>query len=353
MLRHSLNRQYVRLTHKVTSIAAWSIQVGSFANEKAARDAAVPARQAADGGEVRIEPDQPARPDRIWRAQVIGLTAPRRRVPARPGAAQPPASCCGRTSGRSRAGSEAVSLRQNQPDPMSSATSAMLAMPMNRPVSTTPIVWPIGLIQAGRIGDRTEAQSRIRLPPSVRNGCPSGPAAAPARCQAGQPGCRRLPAERHDLDRHRCRSAQPSISFGSSATITSRSLAAATIFSRSRAPPRPLIRLSEPVSISSAPSIVRSNRRCSAKLVSGMPPVARLRRAALGGGDGEGCADLRAPAGSAPRWQRGGRAGAETDHHAVLDQCQPRPPPPSRFCASRSINARTARNTRPIAGANT
>jgi D-alanyl-D-alanine carboxypeptidase len=54
--------------------SAWAIQVGSFSNERAARDAAVNARRAADGGDVRIEPaSQHGRT--IWRAQVIGLTA--------------------------------------------------------------------------------------------------------------------------------------------------------------------------------------------------------------------------------------------------------------------------------------
>src|SRR5580704_4804075 len=56
--------------------------------------------------------------------------------------------------------------------------------------------------------------------------------------------------------------------------MTSRRLAAATIFSRNKAPPNPLIRLSERRSTSSAPSIVKSMRWCSAKLASDMP---RLR----------------------------------------------------------------------------
>jgi len=51
-----------------------TFQVGSFANERAARDAAANARSAADGGEVRIEPAS-QRGRTVWRAQVIGLTA--------------------------------------------------------------------------------------------------------------------------------------------------------------------------------------------------------------------------------------------------------------------------------------
>jgi D-alanyl-D-alanine carboxypeptidase len=54
--------------------SAWAIQVGSFASEKAARDAAQNARRVADGGEPRVEPtSQHGKP--AWRAQVTGLSA--------------------------------------------------------------------------------------------------------------------------------------------------------------------------------------------------------------------------------------------------------------------------------------
>lgn len=53
----------------------WGIQVGVYAKEKAARDAAAAARRLADNGEPRIEPAKAhGRP--AWRAQVTGLTAP-------------------------------------------------------------------------------------------------------------------------------------------------------------------------------------------------------------------------------------------------------------------------------------
>jgi D-alanyl-D-alanine carboxypeptidase len=56
------------------AMSVWAIQVGSFSSERAARDAAVSARRAADGGDVRIEPaSQHGRT--VWRAQVTGLTA--------------------------------------------------------------------------------------------------------------------------------------------------------------------------------------------------------------------------------------------------------------------------------------
>jgi D-alanyl-D-alanine carboxypeptidase len=53
----------------------WAIQVGSFGNEKAARDAASMARNAADGGAARVETIS-QRGRKIWRAQVVDLTGP-------------------------------------------------------------------------------------------------------------------------------------------------------------------------------------------------------------------------------------------------------------------------------------
>jgi D-alanyl-D-alanine carboxypeptidase len=52
----------------------WGIQVGSYASEKAAREAAATARRAADDGEARVEPAG-LRGRTTWRAQVFGLTA--------------------------------------------------------------------------------------------------------------------------------------------------------------------------------------------------------------------------------------------------------------------------------------
>jgi len=54
--------------------ASWGIQVGSFATEQAARDAAAHARKAADGGEARVERTT-WHGHSAWRAQVTGLTA--------------------------------------------------------------------------------------------------------------------------------------------------------------------------------------------------------------------------------------------------------------------------------------
>ncbi len=71
----TLTVQPVRPSARASASAAvWSIQVGGFSSERAAREAASNARRAADGGEVRIEPtSQHGRT--IWRAQVTGLSA--------------------------------------------------------------------------------------------------------------------------------------------------------------------------------------------------------------------------------------------------------------------------------------
>jgi D-alanyl-D-alanine carboxypeptidase len=54
--------------------AGWSIQVGSFATESAARAAANAARREAEAGEARVE-SITVRRKTVWRAQVVGLTS--------------------------------------------------------------------------------------------------------------------------------------------------------------------------------------------------------------------------------------------------------------------------------------
>jgi D-alanyl-D-alanine carboxypeptidase len=70
----TLAAQQIRPAASTRTTAAWTIQVGSFGSERAAREAASSARRAADGGDVRIEPASLQRRT-IWRAQVTGLTA--------------------------------------------------------------------------------------------------------------------------------------------------------------------------------------------------------------------------------------------------------------------------------------
>ena len=61
-------------TRVAAASAGWGIQVGSFANEHQARDAAINALRTADGGEARVETVND-RGRKLWRAQVTGLTA--------------------------------------------------------------------------------------------------------------------------------------------------------------------------------------------------------------------------------------------------------------------------------------
>ncbi len=112
-----------------------------------------------------------------------------------------------------------------------------------------------------------------------------------------------------------CRCARPASS-ASAMTIIRRE-AAATIFSRSMAPPAPLIANSRS-SISSAPSMVRSTESTPAKSTSVMPPSAPSIGAQRGGdrADIEPAAHQLA---QPPDREGSGRAGTEADQHARAD----------------------------------
>jgi D-alanyl-D-alanine carboxypeptidase len=69
----SLAAPSVRPAAHARITVSWTIQVGSFASERAAREAASNARRVADGGETHIE-SASQRGRTMWRAQVIGLT---------------------------------------------------------------------------------------------------------------------------------------------------------------------------------------------------------------------------------------------------------------------------------------
>ena len=74
----TLSEQAGRSVARARTVAApgnaWGIQVGSYASEKAARDAALNARRASDGGDARIESTS-WHGKTAWRAQVLGLSA--------------------------------------------------------------------------------------------------------------------------------------------------------------------------------------------------------------------------------------------------------------------------------------
>jgi D-alanyl-D-alanine carboxypeptidase len=59
---------------RAAAASNWGIQVGSYRTEKAARDAALAGRRAAEAGEARVESASVSR-KLVWRAQVVGLTA--------------------------------------------------------------------------------------------------------------------------------------------------------------------------------------------------------------------------------------------------------------------------------------
>ena len=107
----------------------------------------------------------------------------------------------------------------------------------------------------------------------------------------------------------------------SSAITIMRSDAAATIFSRSSAPPPPLIRLSAG-STSSAPSTVRSSRSISSSVVSGNAALLGLGAGRFRGRHADhlhaGAHLLAQKIDEMPR----GRAGAEAELHAVPDLLQ-------------------------------
>jgi D-alanyl-D-alanine carboxypeptidase len=62
-----------RPTSSRARAANWAVQVGTFATEAAAHNAAMAARREAEAGEVRIEPVR-MRGKTIWRAHVVGLS---------------------------------------------------------------------------------------------------------------------------------------------------------------------------------------------------------------------------------------------------------------------------------------
>jgi D-alanyl-D-alanine carboxypeptidase len=66
-------RQATR-AHAAAAVTNWGVQVGSFASERAAREAASNARHATDNGEVRVEAIS-QRGKTFWRAQVTGLSS--------------------------------------------------------------------------------------------------------------------------------------------------------------------------------------------------------------------------------------------------------------------------------------
>src|SRR5262245_44462015 len=149
------------------------------------------------------------------------------------------------------------------------------AMPRNRPWSTTPGMSARARPTATGSVIRPKLQSARRLPLSLTTAspCRRRNLTWPSRliCDTNRASLRRVaPAPNGTISTARGNAPNVATCFERSAMITNRRELAATIFSRTRAPPPPLIR-SSLGSISSAPSIVRSSVPTLSRLVSRMP----------------------------------------------------------------------------------
>src|SRR2546429_2723190 len=154
--------------------------------------------------------------------------------------------------------------------PISDATRTAWAIVRNSPWPTTPGMLEMRLasFEASRIAPK--CASRMWFPLSVRNGSSPffrnsilAPSASSAAAAFFQPNGWTSTGNGVFVPRRRT-------SFASSTITTNFFDAAATIFSRNRAPPIPLIRSSFG-STSSAPSTVRSSQKLSSSEVNGIP----------------------------------------------------------------------------------
>ena len=157
-------------------------------------------------------------------------------------------------------------------------------------------------------------EERATVAGAQRPCAPARPILAMARSTA----IRVAAAPNDTISTGRGKAPRVSTSFAASAMTIMRLAAVAMIFSRSSAPPPPLISRSWP-SISSAPSTTRSSAGCSSRVASGMPSGARERGGALRGRH----ADDRQPGADALAEQADEvlrrAAAAEAELHARLD----------------------------------
>ena len=179
-------------------------------------------------------------------------------------------------------------------------------------------------------------QSRIRLPPSVQNNCPVASAGAvdPHRSRRNRSAVV-SPAKGHHFDRNRGLHSQLVNELLVVGNDNEPRTDRGDDFSRSSAPPRPLIRFNVPSSISSAPSIVRSRRRSWQTWSIGFRRHV-LARAALRCGNGADPEAAAHPADQRLDGVMGRRSSAETDHHSILT-IPAAVSAAARFSSSRSI----------------
>src|SRR5579863_10309746 len=175
--------------------------------------------------------------------------------------------------------------RSTRRTPSLPARIAVRTNPMNRPCSITPGTAARRVAKTGGSTMRRKWASKIQCPPSVTNALPS----FPLRSTTGpeQPAARKAAS----IARPVALAPNGAISIGSgkwpstethfesSAITTMRADASATIFSRSNAPPPPLMTVKSGAT-SSAPSTVKSSSGVSSRVVSAMPSFAACARVA-------------------------------------------------------------------------
>ena len=205
--------------------------------------------------------------------------------------------------------------------PSGPAMTAAWARPMKSPCSTTPGIAASRSASERGSAIRCSAASRMKWPPSVTKAWPalsrrsvSGPA-LPVRRSRPRPRARsrRGRTARPRSAAESARASRPIWSCRRSPPC--RAEAAATIFSRSSAPPPPLIKVRSGA-ISSAPSMVRSSSGVSSSVVSGMPHCSACCARRLRGRHRDhveaGAHALAEHLDERPR----GRAGAEPEPHS-------------------------------------
>ncbi len=211
--------------------------------------------------------------------------------------------------------------RSTRRTPSGPATIAVRARPMNKPCSMTPGMAASRAARACGSAMRCNWASSSQCPPSVTKAWPFCGRAQRRRARTAGRGGSASTARRVAVAPNGAISIgsgkRPSVAthFDSSAITTIFADAEATIFSRSSAPPPPLIRVRSGA-ISSAPSTVRSSSGVSSSVVSAMPSLPACARVASEVGTATTSSPARTRSASSSTKCLRGRAGAEPEPHA-------------------------------------
>ncbi len=205
--------------------------------------------------------------------------------------------------------------------PSGPARIAAWARPMNKPCSITPGIAESRLARACGSAMRCNWASSSQCPPSVTKAWPfwpwrniAGPG-HPSSATTASTLRRVTVAPNGAISIGSGKRPSVATNFDASAMTIIFADADATIFSRSNAPPPPLIKVrSGP--ISSAPSTVRSSSGVSSRVVRAMPSAGRLRARGFRGRDGDDVEPRPHPLAQQVDEVPGGRSGAEPKAHA-------------------------------------